>query len=377
MGIYSNYITESAIPVNRNIFLDYCERMQKISEALEFLCLNEDSTALAIPNEIDFSQFKDDGKSFEETKKKIIEFIKELPNKFIKAVKELMVIIGKAIEKAIEKVQDAAAKVKDSIYGVFSKTITYDNLNKAQKNGWPGLPKGSILIGTIANNLFDSSLYEDHKREITLSDNSTTTISVKELDQKILDIKKRIDDLSNIKDDAEFDSEYSSIKKEINKQKSIINLMIARNPSWQNDLNEIRNTFGPGIGDNGDLTVFVAATKVNYFPTPKLFSNIKEVVENSGKLVNDFKRANISRIKEDTSCNTLLQYKLELKNKDNSKKDIAIAKCNLDLASAIAKLAYNNVIGMAKLIKLQHTIAISTYIKFGLAIHKYAALKEN
>lgn len=357
MGVYSRPITEDKI-ISFEEFAeyfyesDYQMRMMFEKEDLVYSIQEANESDVQLPSIVRNVEFT--AGEPEKVKKTLIEWIKEIFDKFIKAVKDLF-------EKLQKTIYDFYMRTNfiDDIVSKFKDKVTYQNLTTARDKGWKGLSieKQQAVINREIDT-YVSTLFHDKQKDDFVNEKDFESII-------------RATDLNVAKE------EYSKVEEKIKEftergktHEYVFDFNL--NMKYDSRIDTYTGFFG----------VHTDKEQKYYFPATKQFALTKEFAESGQSKIKKIKEHYKDLTKELTDKKSFFLNNMNLfkkkdsanytNDKETNQINILYYKAQYKFSSAYVmrtKKIINNVVAM---LKHQHSIAIRTYTVMAMAVQKYA-----
>lgn len=337
--IYGNTFLKEESIITYESFIDFFnESMEEHDKIFESFMFEAETLQLTD------SQHKD-------TKKGILETIKNLFQKFVAFVK-----------RAVQKVMDwyksiQEGKYKDTLANKFLKDLKYEDLETAKKNGWKGIPEQSSFAmidpAQIQHELY---MFENVQEEIRRKKITESIESIKDA-EKLEHAKEKFkevqEEISNL--------EYNNFKP------GSINDMYFR-AELENMGRSFRRSFGKDVKDVDLILLYHTVIQNGFwYPDAKGFGHVKDYTFNGAanisryskeldKYVSDYDKAYVKPIEK-----SIVNISTSNANNDQSR-DLLYNKAQLSVAQYVMKVYTGIVKETLDALKVQHSIAISTYI---------------
>lgn len=307
--------------------------------------------------------------------------------KISEKIKELFSKLKSLIVNLFEKLQDKMYEISqkfnftDNYYVKAKPVITLDNMQAARDKGWKGLYQP--LINKIADSsdsaLISSTLYEKY---IDALEKQIETITRSETADRAIEIYYEFQDkLESFKQSKSVDSALSifmsnrfstslqadlsrSFKDKAGEIEAIMKMFFIHPMS-----NGAKDDDGYIPQDGGSIAIKAFATTINLATEGQ--QKIKELKNISRKVIKDLKLDS----QQDGFLNNANSYKKGGSNytndPDTNKINMYYWKAKYDLASAICQRKAAIVKSIVNLIKIQYSVAMSTYRDCMIAVKHY------
>ena len=356
MGLYSRTITKDKI-ISFTEFIEYFQesdyKMRILFEKEEIIYsiqeANESELQLpSIVKNIEFTVGEP-----EKVKKTLFEWIKEIFDKFIQAIKDLFDKLQKIVYNFYIR-----TNFIDDIVSRFKSKVTYQNLEKAKEKGWKGLSieKSEALINREADT-YISTLFQDKQKDDYIKEEEIISI-----------IKSK--DLEDAKEKYNIFNERLKKFKEAKSMENKFVYNIRLGMGLYNDLDTYTGFFGS----------YTDKEQKYYFPATKQFALTKEFAESGQSKIKKIKE-NYNYLTKELSqqkiffLNNLKSFKKNGSNitedKETNQINILYYKAQYEFSSAYISRTKKIVSTVVSMLKDQHRIAIRTYTVMAMAINKY------
>lgn len=367
MSVYSSSVYDYRYNEAKTVSLDQLTRFIQESDEFVFNLFNENSLFGIMEAEATLTL---NTNKVEETKKSIIQRIKELFSKFIGFVKGAFV-------KLADKLQEVYNKTNfvDKFVVRYKNIVIWENVEKLKEAGWKGMPTSIPMVGTPVSIkdtlLFDSESqkqleeFEKYYNQIITSNSSDDAKQIyNTFSKRLKEYKERISE----------DNYYRmSLRKNMQIGFADIDLRMAT--LTPDEYEKLLNSRYFAISN-------VSEDEKMYFPIKKYFITTKYMAENGQKLIRDvrqFGKKMISALKVDKKESELTNMKSYKKGgsnyNENDKEGNMISmlyyKAKYEYASAFISLSQKMVSLVLSIMKNQHKHAIKFYMSIVSAINKY------
>ena len=328
MGLYGNkFLDTGYFNISISEFFDHLDQQE---------ILFEDTFALATVDQKD----KINTDSIEETKKKLLDIIKNIFNKVVTFIQDIIKGFIKFIEFIEEKIN------RDEIVKKFGKGVTWDAIQNAMNNGWEGIPTDLP--------------YADISQDQLIQNMDVFTIIAGEITAN-----------------KEFDLEV--LKKDIEKIKDMKSITDARS-AYNDHVNTI-NQIRPDIMKLSqqyqvDKKVYISRDQKNgkYKITQQIFHMIENSSINSRSIIKNIKEQG-KKVTDRIESEQIKPLKREIENNLKATGDNA-EFLKIENYYLKTKLAYNNLIlqntlnGINVIVKeTKNKISINTRVYLYIASH--------
>lgn len=370
MAVYGNLLKSVNEGVHENVSFDQLfnfiyESDNEVNLMFEranlITILKEENTSLAIPKSIE-----DYTSNPEQVKKKFVDKIKDIVNKFVSwfitSIKDLKYKVNEFYVKH---------NFQDDFLSKWKSKVTWDNLQKAIKNGWEGIPNNipSILVPV---NLSDTKIV-DRLNDI-FKDTNTLIESMKDSNSE--------DELNKIED--EVNTLIEKLKDETRE-----NILFS-----ESEFMEMKRNIKVRLSKfrNGNVMPFLgyfvdSGTKDEnkYYPQQFAFDNNKYFGENGQKEMKTIKGEQSLSIKlvkdiSKTYEKDILKEKQKQFSKDENnfvlKAEYTACKYYYQSLSLFIKAASQSLNGLMGVLASQHKAAVQNYILYVHAINKFCTVTE-
>ena len=367
MSVYSSSVYDYRYNEAKTVSLDQLNSFIQESNEFVFNLFNENSlfgimeaeaTLLLNTNKV------------EETKKSIIQRIKELFSKFIGFVKG-------AFAKLADKLQEVYNKTNfvDKFVVRYKNIVIWENVEKLKEAGWKGMSTSIPMVGTpVSINdtlLFDSESqkqleeFEKYYNQIITSNSSDDAKQVyNTFSKQLKEYKERI---------SNDNYHRMSLRKNMQIGFADIDLRIAT--LTPDEYEKLLNSRYFAISN-------VSEDEKTYFPIKKYFITTKYMAENGQKLIRDvrqFGKKMISALKVDkkeSELTNMKSYKKGSSNYNENDKEgnvinMLYYKAKYEYASVFIYLSQKMTSLILSIMKSQHKHAIKFYMTIVSAINKY------
>lgn len=367
MSVYLSSVCDYRYNEAKTVSLEQLDRF--IQESNEFVFNLFDENSLFGIMEAEATLLLNTNK-VEETKKSIIQRIKELFSKFIGFVKG-------AFAKLADKLQEVYNKTNfvDKFVVRYKNIVIWENVEKLKEAGWKGMSTSIPMVGTPVSIkdtlLFDSESqkqleeFEKYYNQIITSNSSDDAKQIyNTFSKRLKEYKERISE----------DNYYRmSLRKNMQIGFADIDLRMAT--LTPDEYEKLLNSRYFAISN-------VSEDEKMYFPIKKYFITTKYMAENGQKLIRDvrqFGKKMISVLKVDKKESELVNMK-SYKNggsnyNENDKEGNIISmlyyKAKYEYASAFISLSQKMTSLVLSIMKNQHKYAIKFYMSIVSAINKY------
>ena len=367
MSVYSSSVYDYRYNEAKTVSLDQLNSFIQESNEFVFNLFNENSLFGIMEAEATLAL---NTNKVEETKKSIIQRIKELFSKFIGFVKG-------AFAKLADKLQEVYSKTNfvDKFVVRYKNIVIWENVEKLKETGWKGMSTSIPMVGTPVSIkdtlLFDSESqkqleeFEKYYNQIITSNSSDDAKQVyNTFSKRLKEYKERISE----------DNYYRmSLRKNMQIGFADIDLRMAT--LTPDEYEKLLNSRYFAISN-------VSEDEKMYFPIKKYFITTKYMAENGQKLIRDvrqFGKKMISVLKVDKKESELVNMK-SYKNggsnyNENDKEGNIISmlyyKAKYEYASAFISLSQKMTSLVLSIMKNQHKHAIKFYMSIVSAINKY------
>lgn len=338
--IYGNlYRKQEESIVTYESFIDFFnESMEEHDKIFESFMFEAETLQLTD------SQHKD-------SKKGILETIKTLFQKFVAFVKQ-----------AVQKVMDwyksiQEGKYKDTLANKFLKDLKYEDLETAKKNGWKGIPEQSSFAmidpAQIQHELYMFENVQEEIRRKKITDIIESIKSVEKLEDAKEKFKEVQEEISNL--------EYNNFKP------GSIHDMHFR-AELENMGRRLRRSFGKDVKDVDLILLYHTHIQNGFwFPDAKGFGHVKDYTFNGSanisryskeldKYVSDYDKAYVKPIEKSIT-------NITTSNADNDQsRDLLYNKAQLSVAQYVMKVYSGIVKETLDALRVQHQVALTTYI---------------
>ena len=367
MSVYSSSVYDYRYNKAKTVSLDQLTRFIQESDEFVFNLFDENSLFGIMEAEATLTL---NTNKVEETKKSIIQRIKELFSKFIGFVKGVFA-------KLADKLQEVYNKTNfvDKFVVRYKNIVIWENVEKLKEVGWKGMSTSTPMVGTpVSINdtlLFDSESqkqleeFEKYYNQIITSNSSDDAKQIyNTFSKRLKEYKERISE----------DNYYRmSLSKNIQIGFADIDLRMAT--LTPDEYEKLLNSRYFAISN-------VSEDEKTYFPIKKYFITTKYMAENGQKLIRDvrqFGKKMISALKVDKKESELTNMKSYKKGgsnyNENDKEGNMISmlyyKAKYEYASAFISLSQKMVSLVLSIMKNQHKHAIKFYMSIVSAINKY------
>lgn len=338
--IYGNtFINKEESIITYESFIDFFnESMEEHDKIFESFMFEAETLQLTD------SQHKD-------TKKGILETIKNLFQKFITFVK-------RAVQKVMDWYKDIQeGKYKDILANKLLKDLKYEDLETAKKNGWKGIPEQSSFAmidpARIQHELY---MFENVKEEIR--------------NNKITEI---IESIKSVEKFEEAKEKYKEVQESISNLRyydfkpGSIHLMKFR-AGMENISRRHKRSFGDNKQDVQLILLYHTTIQNGFwYPDTRGFGHVKDYTFNGAsnisryskelyKYVSDYDKAYVEPIEKSIANATT-------SNADNDQsRDLLYNKAQLSVAQYVMKVYTGIIKETLDALKVQHSVAIGTYI---------------
>lgn len=320
MGFYGNkFLNTGYSEININEFFDILNEQQ---------LLFEDTFALAIPNQSNINNT-----STEDTKKKLLDIIKNIFDKVVSKIKEI-------IDNFIDFIKSIEEKINhDEIVKKFARGITWKDVETAYQKGWKGIPE----------NRYFAKMDED---QLVQNKNNLDHIVYRMADRNGLDLKSlsdEIEKMKEIKDINEAKKLYHEHLSRINKAREYISF------SADNNIYTMNNK------QNGYYKLDARNFQMIENSSINSRSIIKDIKDQQQKITDRMKRENIDPLKREIEYN--------LKSTADNAEFLKIENYYIK-----TKLAYNNFILQSTIQSINHVlINVKQKININTNLYLYIA----
>ena len=367
MSVYLSSVCDYRYNEAKTVSLDQLDRFIQESNEFIFNLFNENSLFGIMEAEATLTLTTN---KVEETKKSIIQRIKELFSKFIGFVKG-------AFAKLADKLQEVYSKTNfvDKFVVRYKNIVIWENVEKLKEAGWQGIPTSIPMVGTpVSINdtlLFDSESqkqleeFEKYYNQIITSNSSDDAKQIYNTFSTRLDeYKERI---------SKDNYHRMSLNKSMKISFADIDLKMAT--LTPDEYEKLLNSRYFAISN-------VSEDEKTYFPIKNYFTTTKYMAENGQKLIRDvrqFGKKMISALKVDKKESELTNMKSYKKGgsnyNENDKEGNIISmlyyKAKYEYASAFISLSQKMTSLVLSIMKNQHKHAIKFYMNIVSAINKY------
>ena len=369
MSVYSSSVYDYRYNEAKTVSLEQLDRFIQESNEFVFNLFNENSLFGIMEAEAALTL---NTNKVEETKKSIIQRIKELFSKFIGFVKGAFV-------KLADKLQEVYNKTNfvDKFVARYKNIVIWENVEKLKEAGWKGMPTSTPMVGTPVSIkdtlLFDLESqkqleeFEKYYNQIITSNSSDDAKQVyNTFSKRLKEYKERISE-----DNYSRMSWYKNI--EINFAN--IDLRFGTLTMTPDEYEKLLNSRYFAISN-------VSEDEKTYFPIKNYFTTTKYMAENGQKLIRDvrqFGKKMISALKVDKKESELTNMKSYKKGgsnyNENDKEENIINmlyyKAKYEYASVFISLSQKMTSLVLSIMKNQHKHAIKFYMSIVSAINKY------
>ena len=367
MSVYSSSVCDYRYNEAKTVSLDQLTRF--IQESDEFVFNLFDENSLFGIMEAEATLLLNTNK-VEETKKSIIQRIKELFSKFIGFVKG-------AFAKLADKLQEVYNKTNfvDKFVVRYKNIVIWENVEKLKEAGWKGMSTSIPMVGTPVSIkdtlLFDSESqkqleeFEKYYNQIITSNSSDDAKQIyNTFSKRLKEYKERISE-----------DKYYRMSLRKNMQIGFADIDLRMATLTPDEYEKLLNSRYFAISN-------VSEDEKMYFPIKKYFITTKYMAENGQKLIRDvrqFGKKMISVLKVDKKESELVNMK-SYKNggsnyNENDKEGNIISmlyyKAKYEYASAFISLSQKMTSLVLSIMKNQHKYAIKFYMSIVSAINKY------
>lgn len=367
MSVYSSSVYDYRYNEAKTVSLEQLTRFIQESNEFVFNLFNENSLFGIMEAEAALTL---NTNKVEETKKSIIQRIKDLFSKFIGFVKG-------AFAKLADRLQEVYNKTNfvDKFVIRYKNIVTWENIEKLKEAGWKGLSTSTPMVGTPVS-INDTMLFDS------------------ESEKQLEEFEKYFNQIisSNSSDDAK--NVYNNFSKDLKEYKNRISKdsyeRMSFNKSLKISFADIDFNMAVLTPDEYEKLLnsrYFAVSNVSedektYFPIKNYFTTTKYMAENGQKLIRDvrqFGKKMISRLKVDKKESELTNMKSYKKGgsnyKENDKEGNVISmlyyKAKYEYASVFISLSQKMTSLVLSIMKNQHKHAIKFYMSIVSAINKY------
>lgn len=367
MSVYSSSICDYRYNEAKTVSLEQLDRFIQESNEFVFNLFNENSLFGIMEAEAALTL---NTNKVEETKKSIIQRIKDLFSKFIGFVKG-------AFAKLADKLQEVYNKTNfvDKFVARYKNIVIWENVEKLKEVGWKGMSTSTPMVGTpVSINdtlLFDSEAekqleeFEKYYNQIITSNSSDDAKQIYNTFSNRLDeYKERIS-----KDN------YYRMSLNKNMEISFADIDLKMATLTPDEYEKLLNSRYFAVSN-------VSEEEKTYFPIKNYFTTTKYMAENGQKLIRDvrqFGKKMISALKVDKKESELTNMKSYKKGgsnyNENDKEGNVISmlyyKAKYEYASVFISLSQKMTSLVLSIMKNQHKHAIKFYMSIVSAINKY------
>ena len=312
----------------------------------------------------------------EQTKKSIIQKIKELFSKFVGFVKG-------AFEKLANNLQEVYNKTNfvDKFVSRYKNVVTWENVEKLTNSGWKGVPSEIFMVGTPAK-LQDAVVGEIKNSKVEKYNFDTEfdkIINSKDTEEAESNYKKFSEKLKEMKDDAIEDDMKSMLLRKQIKSEDLNNKILKGEIKVDEEVLQkmIQQHY------SNYFFTFQKNEYGRYYPQDRnIFESTKYMAENGQKLARDVKQTGkkiLSVMKIENKESDLTNMKSFKKGGSNyNENDSNVNKINMlyykakyEYASVFIKASSLGIRNVVNVIKTQHKHAIKFYMTMVSAIKKY------
>lgn len=367
MSVYSSSVCDYRYNEAKTVSLDQLDRFIQESNEFVFNLFNENSLFGIMEAEVALTL---NTNKVEETKKSIIQRIKDLFSKFIGFVKG-------AFAKLADKLQEIYNKTNfvDKFVARYKNIVIWENVEKLKEAGWKGLSTSTPMVGTPVS-INDTMLFDS------------------ESEKRLEEFEKYFNQIisSNSSDDAK--NVYNNFSKDLKEYKNRISKdsyeRMSFNKSLKISFADIDFNMAVLTPDEYEKLLnsrYFAVSNVSedektYFPIKNYFTTTKYMAENGQKLIRDvrqFGKKMISRLKVDKKESELTNMKSYKKGgsnyNENDKEENIINmlyyKAKYEYATVFISLSQKMTSLILNIMKSQHKHAIKFYMSIVSAINKY------
>ena len=367
MSVYSSSVYDYRYNEAKTVSLEELARSIQESNEFVFNLFNENSLFGIMEAEATLTL---NTNKVEETKKSIIQRIKELFSKFIGFVKG-------AFAKLADKLQEVYNKTNfvDKFVVRYKNIVIWENVEKLREAGWKGMSTSIPMVGTPVSIkdtlLFDSESqkqleeFEKYYNQIITSNSSDDAKQIYNTFSKHLkEYKERIS-----KDN------YHRMSLRKNMQIGFADIDLRMATLTPDEYEKLLNSRYFAISN-------VSEDEKMYFPIKKYFITTKYMAENGQKLIRDvrqFGKKIISALKVDKKESELTNMKSYKKggsnynenDKEGNVINMLYYKAKYEYASVFISLSQKMTSLVLSIMKNQHKYAIKFYMSIVSAINKY------